>query len=97
MSDGCLMGIIYKYLNLFFLGAQSGGCRFDKKPGYRYSGCHGYDVSALNIVLGLHFRFRPELYSASQELQLFTEIGQDDDQTDSLNVSDSSTYFNFSP
>lgn len=34
------------------IGAQSGGCKFNKKPQYRYSGCHSYDASALNIVLG---------------------------------------------
>ncbi len=39
------------------LGAQSSGCRFDKKPQYRYSGCHGYEVSALNVVLGQMFNF----------------------------------------
>lgn len=37
------------------IGAQSGGCRFDKKPQYRYSGCHSYDASALNIALGSKF------------------------------------------
>jgi len=37
------------------IGAQSGGCRYDKKPQYRYSGCHNYDTSALNIILGLQF------------------------------------------
>jgi len=36
-----------------FAGAQSNGCKFNKKPLYRYSGCHGYDASAFNIVLGL--------------------------------------------
>ncbi len=39
------------------IGAQSSGCRYDKKPQYRYSGCHNYDVSALNVVLGQMFRF----------------------------------------
>ncbi|KAG8222403.1 hypothetical protein J437_LFUL004862 [Ladona fulva] len=39
------------------LGAQSAGCRFDKKPQYRYSGCHHYDGSALNVALGLMFQF----------------------------------------
>lgn len=38
------------------IGAQSVGCKFDKKPLYRYSGCHSYDVSALNIALGLAFK-----------------------------------------
>ena len=36
-------------------GSQSGGCRFDKKPLYRYSGCHAYDSSALNVALGVAF------------------------------------------
>lgn len=45
------------------IGAQSSGCHFNKKPQYRYSGCHGYDASALNIVLGLHFDFRDSLYT----------------------------------
>lgn len=36
-------------------GAQSGGCRFDKKPLYRYSGCHAYDSAALNLALGNAF------------------------------------------
>ncbi|XP_055374418.1 uncharacterized protein LOC129607420 [Condylostylus longicornis] len=35
------------------IGAQSGGCKYNKKPQFRYSGCHAYDTSALNIVLGL--------------------------------------------
>merc|ERR1719419_1250376 len=44
------------------IGAQDTGCRFDKKPQYRYSGCHAYDVSALNVVLGQHFRFDESRY-----------------------------------
>ncbi|XP_022918370.1 uncharacterized protein [Onthophagus taurus] len=44
------------------IGAQSGGCRFDKKPQYRYSGCHSYDTSALNIVLGLRFKLDGSRY-----------------------------------
>ncbi|GBP32068.1 hypothetical protein EVAR_21102_1 [Eumeta japonica] len=45
------------------IGAQSGGCRFDKKPQYRYSGCHGQDASALSIILGLHFGFEEAQYT----------------------------------
>ncbi|KAK9881682.1 hypothetical protein WA026_017198 [Henosepilachna vigintioctopunctata] len=45
------------------IGAQSGGCRFDKKPLYRYSGCHNYDVSALNIVLGVKSKFDYKTYT----------------------------------
>ncbi|KAI8435430.1 hypothetical protein MSG28_003737 [Choristoneura fumiferana] len=42
--------------------AQSGGCRFDKKPQYRYSGCHGQDASALSIILGLRSGFEEGSY-----------------------------------
>ncbi|XP_072943569.1 uncharacterized protein [Epargyreus clarus] len=47
------------------IGAQSGGCRFDKKPQYRYSGCHGQDASALSIVLGLRAGFEEGAYTAA--------------------------------
>lgn len=45
-------------------GAQSGGCRFDKKPQYRYSGCHERDASALSILLGLRSGFEESQYAA---------------------------------
>ncbi|CAG9783447.1 unnamed protein product [Diatraea saccharalis] len=45
------------------IGAQSGGCRFDKKPQYRYSGCHGQDASALSIILGLRSGFEESQYA----------------------------------
>ncbi|KAK3918895.1 GMP reductase [Frankliniella fusca] len=48
---------------IFPIGAQSSGCHFNKKPQYRYSGCHRYDASALNIVLGLQFDFKDDLYT----------------------------------
>lgn len=44
------------------IGAQRTGCRFDKKPLYRYSGCHRYDMSAFNVVLGIMFDFNDNLY-----------------------------------
>ncbi|XP_014673108.1 PREDICTED: uncharacterized protein LOC106813482 [Priapulus caudatus] len=39
------------------IGAQDTGCNFEHKPMYRYSGCHSYDASALNVVLGRLFKF----------------------------------------
>ncbi|XP_037295607.1 uncharacterized protein LOC115451988 isoform X2 [Manduca sexta] len=45
------------------IGAQSAGCKFDKKPQYRYSGCHGQDASALSIVLGLRSGFEEAQYA----------------------------------
>ncbi|KAH8372969.1 hypothetical protein KR009_009163 [Drosophila setifemur] len=45
------------------IGAQSNGCKFNKKPLYRYSGCHGYDASAFNIVLGLTWHQDNSMYS----------------------------------
>lgn len=49
------------------IGASSNSnhCKFNKKPQYRYSGCHGYDESAFNIVCGLAFNFNEAKYSVS--------------------------------
>lgn len=61
-------------INGFFLGAQSAGCRFNKRPQYRYSGCHAYDTSALNIVLGLHFNFDDTCYTHQERETYFNKI-----------------------
>ncbi|EEB15928.1 conserved hypothetical protein [Pediculus humanus corporis] len=45
------------------IGAQSQGCRFNKRPQYRYSGCHAYDDSALNVILGLVYNFDETNYT----------------------------------
>uniref|UniRef100_T1GYI3 Uncharacterized protein n=1 Tax=Megaselia scalaris TaxID=36166 RepID=T1GYI3_MEGSC len=47
--------------------AQSNGCKYNKKPQYRYSGCHAYDTSALNIVLGLTWHMDDSKYSIPKE------------------------------
>ncbi|KAJ9594859.1 hypothetical protein L9F63_013847, partial [Diploptera punctata] len=59
------------------IGAQSGGCKFNKKPQYRYSGCHGYDGSALNIVLGLKFGFDESQYTYKGKKIFFREVKAD--------------------
>ncbi|CAK1552701.1 unnamed protein product [Leptosia nina] len=51
------------------VGAQSEGCRFDKKPQYRYSGCHGQDASALSIILGVRSGFEEGVYTGSAHAQ----------------------------
>lgn len=56
------------------IGAQSAGCRFNKKPQYRYSGCHAYDVAALNIVLGLYFNFVDTYYIHQERETYFRKI-----------------------
>lgn len=53
------------------IGAQSGGCRYNKKPLYRYSGCHEYDTSAFNIVLGIVWKFDETKYSIGGDMKFF--------------------------
>lgn len=64
------------------IGASSVGsnhCRFNKKPQYRYSGCHGYDESAFNVVCGLAFNFNEAKYSVTDnEGPLFYKESLDD-------------------
>ncbi|XP_040166972.1 uncharacterized protein LOC120902351 [Anopheles arabiensis] len=45
------------------IGAQTGGCKYNKKPLYRYSGCHEYDTCAFNIILGMTFGYDESNYS----------------------------------
>ena len=54
------------------IGAQSSGCRFDKKPLYRYSGCHSYDMSALNVLLGSLFNYNEKPYAGSDQDKFFS-------------------------
>jgi len=72
------------------IGAQSTGCRFDKKPQYRYSGCHSYDVSAFNIVLGEMFGFHESRYLSNRTFisRLNTEVVPSSAPTPYLNVSE---------
>jgi len=67
------------------IGAQDTGCRFDKKPQYRYSGCHRYDMSALNIVLGDMFRFQEGKYMGSKTF--FRKVNQDPSSEKSVTAS----------
>lgn len=53
------------------IGAQSGGCKYNKKPQYRYMGCHSYDESAFNIVLGKTSKLDETKYSETGEAPLF--------------------------
>lgn len=73
------------------IGAQNSGCRFDKKPLYRYTGCHRYDASALNVILGLMFDFSSSHYAAREEDKFFHHVDIDKDLT--LNSEKNSTIF----
>ena len=42
---------------------------------FRYSGCHRYDVSAFNIVLGQMFSFQESEYLSEREF--FRKVDQD--------------------
>lgn len=45
---------------------QYDGCDLTKKPLYRYAGCHRYDVSAFNVLLGKMFYFDDRTYIPSE-------------------------------
>lgn len=88
-------------LLLSILGAQSYGCKFNKKPQYRYSGCHSYDVSAFNIVLGLTFNFDENKYSLNDDGSNFFYTETLDESTKILenrrkNISDNTSEHPFS-
>lgn len=58
------------------IGAQSAGCRFDKKPQYRYSGCHGQDASALSIILGSRAGYEEARYAARDGSRVWRRGGR---------------------
>lgn len=72
------------------IGAQDTGCRYDKKPLFRYSGCHHYDESAFNVALGVMFDqdTRPYLAPtnpfiiASKTRPLLTDDAPEEDNRD---------------
>lgn len=78
------------------IGAQSYGCRFDKRPLYRYSGCHHYDLSALSIILGYMYNYRAEPYSTDGENKFFTMITSDEGD-DSKSTKNSLEYTGIDP
>ena len=70
---------------------KASGCRFDKKPAFRYSGCHAYEVSALNVVLGKMFNFNESKYIVSDKYKFFTNVNEfegEDDQDDDTMLKD---------
>lgn len=62
LTEGCIIP----------LGSQwRSSCRLDKKPHYRYSGCHHYDMSALNVLLGVAYNFSNFAYSSQPSSRFF--------------------------
>lgn len=64
-------------------GAQNTGCRRNRKPLYRYSGCHRCSTSALNVILGLMFDYNEESYTSYHEV-----FGIDTMQEDMANMTE---------
>ena len=64
---------------LFFL-FKATGCRFDKKPAFRYSGCHAYELSALNVVLGRMFNFDESKYIVDDKHKFFAKVSDFEDE-----------------
>ena len=66
---------MYIISNLFpFSLFKATGCRFDKKPAFRYSGCHAYELSALNVVLGRMFNFDESKYIVDERHKFFAKV-----------------------
>lgn len=49
-------------------GAQDSGCNYFRKPLFKYTGCHKYDMSALNIILGKAFKFNEAPYTSTEKI-----------------------------
>ena len=47
-------------------GAQHVGCDHQRKPRYLYTGCHRYETSALNVILGAMFELADDLYITNE-------------------------------
>jgi hypothetical protein len=62
--------------------SNSNHCRFNKKPPYKYSGCHDYDSSAFNVICGLTFGFNEAKYSVKETLDepIFTKESLDESE-----------------
>lgn len=65
-------------ISFFSLGAQNSGCQYDKKPQYRYSGCHLNDASALSVVLGQRFNYDSNEYLSPNDMNIFRQVSADD-------------------
>lgn len=48
-------------------GTQAHGCDMSRRPRYKYAGCHHYDVSVFNVVLGQMFFF-DNIYIPAQQV-----------------------------
>ena len=43
-------------------GSKATGCDFHREPHFLYSGCHWYEMSAFNIILGLAYNMNTSHY-----------------------------------
>jgi hypothetical protein len=50
------------------MGAQNVGCNFVRKPLFKYSGCHYYDMAALNVILGALFQYEETPYAGKDAI-----------------------------
>lgn len=44
------------------IGSKVSGCDFHREPHFMYSGCHWYEMSAFNVVLGLAYNMDTSHY-----------------------------------